>query len=75
MRQDFRCFTDVTNETAQFTVKRYASRKQVTGRDESGDVQWEHEQIRMEPLNPAFEPWDVGPQDFAVVDEWLRVID
>jgi len=65
----------VTDETAQFTVKRYTSIKRVTGGDEWGDVQWKHEQIRLEPLNPAFEPWDVEPEDFAVVAEWLRVID
>jgi SOS-response transcriptional repressor LexA len=65
----------VTDETAQFTVKRYTSIKRVTGWGEWGDAQWEHEQIRLEPLNPAFQPWDVGPEDFAVVAEWLRVID
>jgi phage repressor protein C with HTH and peptisase S24 domain len=65
----------VTDETAQFTVKRYTSVKRITGGDEWGDAQWEHDRIRLEPLNPAFEPWDVGPQDFAVVAEWLRLID
>ena len=65
----------VTDETAQFTVKRYTSTKRVTGWGEWGDVQWVHEQIRLEPLNPAFEPWEVGPEDFAVVAEWLRVIE
>ncbi len=63
----------VLDDTARFTVKRYTSRKRVTGGGE--DLQWEHEQIRLEPLNPAFEPWDVEPQDFAVVAEWLRVIE
>ncbi len=37
--------------------------------------EWEHERIRLEPLNPEFEPWDVEPRDFAVVAEWLRVIE
>jgi hypothetical protein len=40
-----------------------------------GEDQWEHEQIRLEPLNPEYDAWDVGPQDFAVVAEWLRVIE
>ena len=31
--------------------------------------------IRLEPLNPEFEAWEVGPEDFAVVAEWLRVIE
>jgi SOS-response transcriptional repressor LexA len=65
----------VTDATAQFTVKRYTSFKRITGWGEWGDAQWEHEQIRLEPLNPAFEAWDVGPEDFAVVAEWLRVIE
>jgi SOS-response transcriptional repressor LexA len=58
------------DETARYTVKRYTSRKVSTGED-----QWQHEQIRLEPLNPEFSPWDVGLQDFAVVAEWLRVIE
>jgi phage repressor protein C with HTH and peptisase S24 domain len=60
----------VTNETARYTVKRYTSRKVYSGEDE-----WRHESIRLEPLNPEYEAWDVGPQDFAVVAEWLRVIE
>ena len=60
----------VLDETARYTVKRYTSKKSYTGEDE-----WQHEQIRLEPLNPEFEPWDVDPQDFAVVAEWIRVLD
>jgi phage repressor protein C with HTH and peptisase S24 domain len=58
------------DETARYTVKRYTSRKVQTGEDE-----WRHEQIRLEPLNPEFEAWDVEPNDFAVVAEWLRVLE
>jgi SOS-response transcriptional repressor LexA len=60
----------VTDETARYTVKKYTSRKIYNGEDE-----WRHERIRLEPLNPAFEAWDVEPHDFAVVAEWLRVIE
>lgn len=60
----------VLDETARYTIKRYTSRKRQTG-----DDQWEHELIRLEPLNPEFEPWDVEPDGFAVVAEWLRVIE
>jgi SOS-response transcriptional repressor LexA len=60
----------VLDQTARYTIKRYTSRKRQTGED-----QWEHEQIRLEPLNPEFEPWDVEPDGFAVVAEWLRVIE
>ena len=60
----------VTDESARYTVKRYTSKKVATGEDE-----WQHERIRLEPLNPEFEAWDVEPQDFAVVAEWLRVLE
>jgi len=60
----------IADQSARYTVKRYTSVKRQTSEDE-----WEHERIRLEPLNPEFEPWDVEPQDFAVVAEWLRVIE
>jgi phage repressor protein C with HTH and peptisase S24 domain len=60
----------VTDESARYTVKKYTSKKVSTGEDE-----WQHERIRLEPLNPEFEAWDVEPQDFAVVAEWLRVLE
>ena len=60
----------VTDESARYTVKKYTSKKVQTSEDE-----WRHERIRLEPLNPEFEAWDVEPQDFAVVAEWLRVLE
>jgi SOS-response transcriptional repressor LexA len=60
----------VRDESARFTVKRYTSTKVHFSED-----QWEHERIRLEPLNPEYEAWDAGPQDFAVVAEWLRVVE
>jgi phage repressor protein C with HTH and peptisase S24 domain len=60
----------VLDETARYTVKRYTSKKVRISEDE-----WRHDRIRLEPLNPEFEAWDVEPQDFAVVAEWLRVIE
>ena len=60
----------VLDETARYTVKRYTSEKIVTGPE-----QWANASIRLEPLNPEFQAWDVGPEDFAVVAEWLRVIE
>jgi phage repressor protein C with HTH and peptisase S24 domain len=60
----------VLDDTARYTIKRYTSKKVQTGEDE-----WHHEQIRLEPLNPEFEAWEVEPQDFAVVAEWMRVIE
>jgi SOS-response transcriptional repressor LexA len=60
----------VTDESARYTVKKYTSRKVSTGEDE-----WHDERIQLEPLNPEFEAWDVEPQDFAVVAEWIRVLE
>jgi SOS-response transcriptional repressor LexA len=60
----------ITDDSARYTIKIYTSRKVSTGED-----QWAHANIRLEPLNPEFEAWDVGPEDFAVVAEWLRVIE
>jgi SOS-response transcriptional repressor LexA len=60
----------VSDETARYTIKKYTSKKVYSSEDE-----WHHERIRLEPLNPAFEAWDVEPQDFAVVAEWLRVLE
>ncbi len=57
-------------ETARYTVKRYTSKKVYRA-----DGTWEHDEIRLEPLNPEFEAWNVGPEDFAVVAEWIRVIE
>ncbi len=58
----------------EFTVKRYSSRKIQT---EEG---WRHERIRMEPLNPEFEAWDLEPADleasgrYRLCAEFLRVL-
>jgi phage repressor protein C with HTH and peptisase S24 domain len=60
----------VSDETARYTIKKYTSKKVSSGEDE-----WRHERIRLEPLNPEFEAWDVEPRDFAVVAEWVRVLE
>ncbi len=60
----------VLDETARYTIKRYTSVKRQTGEE-----QWEHERIRLEPLNPEFEAWELEPHEFAVVAEWLRVLE
>jgi SOS-response transcriptional repressor LexA len=57
----------------EFTVKRYTSVKSQT---EEG---WRHERIRLEPLNPDYEAWDLVPSDFEdgpyrVCGEFLRVV-
>jgi SOS-response transcriptional repressor LexA len=59
----------VLDETAGCTVKKYTSVKSYSG-DE-----WRHERIRLEPLNPEYEAWDVEPEGFSVIAEWLRVLE
>jgi hypothetical protein len=56
------------DRTAEFTIKRYTSAK-----DAAGDS-WEHTRIRLEPLNPEFESWDLRPDEFTVVGEFVRVL-
>ena len=37
---------------------------------------WEHERVRLEPLNPAFEAWDLDPEEdrFRVIAEFVQVL-
>jgi phage repressor protein C with HTH and peptisase S24 domain len=67
----------IADEIARYTVKRYTSEKRALGGQMDGqmDGQWEHTRIRLEPLNPEFDAWDVEPEGFAVIAEWLRVIE
>ncbi|HUP03289.1 MAG TPA: S24 family peptidase [Bryobacteraceae bacterium] len=60
----------ILDDTAGCTVKRYTSVKVRSGEDE-----WRHQRIRLEPLNPDYEAWEVDPEGFAVVGEWLRTIE
>jgi hypothetical protein len=54
---------------APCTVKKYTSRKRYTGEDE-----WEHAAVRLEPLNPEFEAFDLAPGD-RVIAEWIRTLE
>jgi hypothetical protein len=47
-------------------VKRSTSENKETVPD-----RWEHAGIR---LNPEYKAWDVRPENFAVVAEWIGVI-
>ena len=55
----------------RYTVKRYRSEKR---QDEVG--KWTHERIRLEPLNPAFEAWDLDPQEdrYRILAEFVAVL-
>ncbi len=55
----------------RFTIKRYTSAKL-----KGGDGTWEHGQIRLEPLNPEYEAWDLDPEDtrLKIVGEFVAVL-
>jgi SOS-response transcriptional repressor LexA len=55
----------------RFTVKRYASDKVFPGEDE-----WEHSRIRLEPLNPDYEAFDLAPEQIKyVIAEWVATLE
>ncbi len=53
------------------TVKRYHSVKR-----QRPDGTWDHATIRLEPLNPEFEAWDLSPEEdrFHIVAEFVQVL-
>jgi|SRR5579872_2106079 len=57
------------------TVKRYHSRKRQRP-DGSPDAIWEHDTIRLEPLNPEFESWELNAEEdrFRIVAEFVQVL-
>lgn len=55
--------------SSRYTVKRYTSQKRT--RD---DDSWEHTSIRLEPLNPEFEAFDLGEGEFRVIAEFVQVL-
>ena len=55
----------------RYTVKRY-----VSGKTEQPDGTWSHDLIRLEPLNPEFEAWELDPEEerFRVLAEFVQVL-
>jgi hypothetical protein len=58
-----------TDLDSRYTVKRYTSVKKT-----NDDGTWQHERIRLEPLNPEFEAFELGEGDFRVIAEFVQVI-
>jgi hypothetical protein len=54
------------------TVKRYRSEKV-----QAPEGTWSHERIRLEPLNPEFEAWDLNPEEdrYRILAEFVQVLD
>jgi len=59
----------------RYTVKRYHSEKVPSG--DAGDAEWKHESIRLEPINPAFEAWELDPDEdrYRILAEFVQVLD
>jgi SOS-response transcriptional repressor LexA len=56
----------------RYTVKRYHSEKAP-----APDGAWSNERVRLEPLNPEFEAWDLNPEEdrFRIIAEFVSVLD
>jgi len=59
----------VADVASRYTVKRYTSRKTV-----DPDGSWHHESIRLEPLNPEFEAFELDAGEFRVIAEFVQVL-
>lgn len=61
------------NETGgQYTLKVYSSKKTI-----SDDGSWQHEQISLKPINPAYEPVLLTPEsagDVQVIAEFVQIL-
>ena len=55
----------------RYTVKRYRSEKR-----QLPDGTWKHDVIRLEPLNPDFEAWELDPEEerYRIVAEFVDVL-
>jgi hypothetical protein len=56
----------------RYTVKRYHSEK-----SQGPDGAWVHQRIRLEPLNPEFDAWDLDPEEdrYRILAEFVQVLD
>jgi len=59
--------------SARYTVKKYTSLKAPAGKGE--DVSWRHTAVRLEPLNPEFEGFDLEEGKCRVIVEFVQVLD
>lgn len=60
----------ITETSAQYTIKKYTSKKV-----ESADEQWEHASVRLDPLNPEFEGFELKEGEARVIAEFIQVLE
>ncbi len=58
------------SDSSRYTVKRYTSTK-----IDNEDGTWTHDDIRLEPLNREFEAFTLGPDEFRVIAEFVKVLE
>ncbi|MBM3813253.1 MAG: S24 family peptidase [Acidimicrobiia bacterium] len=64
-------FSESETGGQRYTIKRYTSKKK-----HAEDGSWQHEVIRLEPLNPEFEAWEIEEDSrVRVLAELVRVLD
>lgn len=59
-----------TETSARYTIKKYTSKKTHTGEDE-----WQHTAVRLEPLNPEFEGFELKEGEARVIAEFVQVLE
>jgi len=60
----------ITDTSARYTIKKYTSQKRRTGEEE-----WEHAAVRLEPLNKEFEGFDLKEGEARVIAEFIQVLE
>ena len=59
-----------TETSARYTIKKYTSKK-----IQSGEEEWQHASVRLEPLNPEFEGFELKEGEARVIAEFIQVLE
>ena len=59
-----------TETSARYTIKKYTSKKTQTGEEE-----WAHASVRLEPLNPEFDGFELKEGEARVIAEFVQVLE
>ena len=65
-----------TDTTTRYTIKKYTSEKKYSGEEgRMGGEEWEHDRVRLEPLNKEFEGFDLKEGEARVIAEFIQVLE
>ena len=59
-----------TETSARYTIKKYTSKKV-----QSSEEEWQHASVRLEPLNPEFEGFELKEGEARVIAEFIQVLE